>query len=145
MDDMRTFGIILIVATGVLFSIQGLLVFSYTEYFEFLQIDRVLHFAGGALVALFAGWVIFTKPTLVTVRALSWFALILALASYVALAGSAWELYEFAWDELVAYPIGAPVAQPNLKDTMEDMMFNLLGGITSAALFLAVIRRRGRA
>ena len=141
---MRTLGITLAIVSGILFAIHGWIVFAHPQYFEGFAIDRPMHVAGGAIVALFTGLAIFTERPLSPLRQLPWWALALILISFTMLVGVMWELYEFGWDHFVADRIGAIRAQPNIQDTMEDFLFDLMGGGVASILFLWGVRSRPR-
>src|SRR3989344_7029271 len=139
---MRKLGIALVISAISLFVVHGWIILFQPTIFESMQIDRPLHFAGGALVALFAGLVIFSERAFISARSLPWWILLIALVNFSIFIGVLWEFYEFAWDEWMARPFGAAIAQPSLKDTMEDLFFNLAGAVAAGIAFLVFIRPR---
>ncbi|MBI1957221.1 MAG: hypothetical protein HYS44_02075 [Candidatus Niyogibacteria bacterium] len=138
---MRALSIFLAIVIAALFALQGWLVF-HSQYFEAWQIDRYMHLAAGAVSALVMDIAIFSERSLAGARGLPWWALLLVCVSFAALAGVGWELYEFAWDTFVAAPYSADIAQPNIQDTMEDLIFDLVGALAAGILFVWNVRAR---
>lgn len=60
--------------------------------------------------------------------------LILALG-FVALMGVLWELFEFSLDSFFPQTAIIRPAQPSLDDTMADLFYDLVGGLTIALLY----------
>lgn len=61
---------------------------------------------------------------------------ILFIVGGSALIGVLWEHYEWLHDHFLAIPQHLLLAQPDLADTMKDLLNDLLGGVAVAILYL---------
>lgn len=95
-------------------------------------IDMPMHFAGGASIGLAGIHFLAFLRTQGLVKELPFLLHTLFLVSFVGLAASLWELWEFALDTVFGKHLPA-----DLFDTMADIFFGLLGGaITSVAWYV---------
>ncbi len=120
------------------------LAFQYFWYWRIWWFDLVMHFLGGILVGLFCLWYFFTfiRPQEVDFS----FKLALKVAIIGALTiGLAWELFEFGIDQYWAAEIGVKslgVLQQGWRDTLSDLLVDLIGGFFSACLFWRMSQRK---
>lgn len=102
------------------------------NFYKIWWADIALHFSGGIFVGLFAIWFIFNKANLpMQKEKLPFYIIFILVVSFAALIGVLWEFYEFTLDEITGYKSSKIVMQENLKDTMGDLFFDLLGAVSS--------------
>lgn len=104
---------------GVLVIHQLATVFDW--YRQITEFDVGMHALGGAAIAL--SWILL-GPTVRHKTEPRWYYLFVSLG-IVALAATAWELYEFLLDQHQ----GILLHQPSIADTMGDYAAGLLGGL----------------
>lgn len=112
----------------------------YGLYFDmaiFKWVDTPLHFLGGFVASFFFATYyaerlrnIYKEKTIYPRLFILLF--ILGAATSV---GVAWEVYEFAYDKLIAIPQSNFLTQPSLDDTMKDLIMDTAGGLEVALLF----------
>jgi len=128
--------------------IAGLIVFifllhSYALYsFLYWRVwwfDNVMHFLGGAWLALITAYFVFFSKRAVNIR-LPMPAFLLAAVSFAALVGVGWELFEFCVDFLTGKG-GVGFNQLGLQDTMGDLFFDLLGGLAAGLVFIRYFKK----
>lgn len=109
---------------------------------NFRWFDKVQHFLGGFLVCSIFLLLIKEYPQLLVFPKNPFVALVLVI-SFVALIGVGWELYEYFTDYFYRnfLHFSIPLIQSNLDDTMEDLIFDLLGGLTGTLIFLKTRRK----
>src|SRR3989338_7454131 len=131
----------------VLVFIQGvnaLAVAGVIDYQNLWWLDVILHSLGGVLVASFSFWFYFDHKKYRADLLPSWL-LVLGFVSFTVFVGVLWEFYEFLWDVFLSHPYGIDVAQPDMKDVMSYLFFDMFGAAAaSLALFLG-FRRKIRA
>lgn len=100
----------------------------YRFYDQLWYFDKIMHFYGTGLIALLAFLFVFTlhwsKKVVLTLPFIALFTVIFSVA-----VGSLWEICEFSVDKFFARN-----TQYSLDNTMYDIIFNFIGGI-SAAIF----------
>jgi hypothetical protein len=114
-------------------------------YWTYPWFDIPMHFLGGILAALTFIWLWrkyfpnFSPKGAEQISSLggseNLFALLLIL-SFVALVGVLWEFAEFLFDVFISAGGYARVVQQDAVDTLTDLLFDLLGGLTAAITFL---------
>lgn len=132
---MQTFYIlrfpILVFVLNVILESRGL-------YYALPWIDMPMHFLGGASIAIAGiGFLAFLK-TIGFVNELPFLLYTFFIMSFVGLAATSWELWEFSMDFVFDRYL-----QIGLFDTMSDIFFGFLGG--SAVLLLSGLFRRLKA
>lgn len=105
-------------------------------YYRFFWLDILMHFAGGAWLIMFLFWFFKKQQDDYLLAAPYGISMILALG-FVALAGVGWEFFEFLFDVFISSQGYARVAQLGMADTMSDLLFDLLGGLTAWAIIIA--------
>ncbi|MDP3948008.1 MAG: hypothetical protein Q8Q41_04965 [bacterium] len=113
-------------------------------YWKFLWLDNVMHFAGGAWVALLFFWARQRFPDYFGIPARR-AGVVLAALAMVALIGVGWEFYEFGSDFILGGGVSAYelLGPQGVTDTMSDLLFDLLGGF-AVALFMLRYSSRER-
>lgn len=102
------------------------------NFYKIWWADIALHFSGGIFVGLLALWFIFNKANfLMKKEKLPFYIVFISVISFTALIGVLWEFYEFILDQITGYKSSVMVMQENLKDTMGDLFFDLLGASVS--------------
>lgn len=102
------------------------------NFYKIWWADIALHFSGGIFVGLLALWFIFNKASLpMQKEKLPFYIVFISVISFAALVGVLWEFYEFILDQITGYKSSTIVMQENLKDTMGDLFFDLLGASLS--------------
>ena len=112
----------------------------YFLYWKISWFDNVMHFLGGAWLALVAAWFVFFSKKAESIR-LPASAFLLAAVSFAALVGVGWELFEFCVDFLAGKGVGAGFNQLGLLDTMMDLLFDLLGGLFAGLVFIKYFKK----
>lgn len=128
----------------LLFLIQGvnaLAISGVIDYQKLWWLDVILHFSGGFLLAAFAFWFLFDYKKYRSDFWPTWL-LVLGFVSFAAFIGVLWEFYEFLWDYFLAHPYGIDVAQPDLRDVMSDLFFDLFGAVSAALVLFGFYRRK---
>lgn len=116
----------LIIGLFILIIGTHILALFFSWYWTFAGLDVLLHFAGGAWVALIFLWWVRRSPA-DTGFARSCVALAVMTLSFTAFAGVLWEFFEFMFDITIGTPLELPNAQLGLRDTLSDLVFDLLG------------------
>lgn len=102
------------------------------NFYKIWWADIALHFSGGIFVGLFTIWFIFNKTNLpIQKEKLPFYIVFILVISFTALIGVLWEFYEFILDQITGYKSSIMVMQENLKDTMSDLLMDLLGAAAS--------------
>ncbi|MBI5449340.1 hypothetical protein HY948_03430 [Candidatus Gottesmanbacteria bacterium] len=57
------------------------------------------------------------------------------IVGFAALMGVLWELYEFGFDQTIGTNLSLPLTQPNLGDTMKDLLDDILGGVIATLVY----------
>lgn len=114
-----TLGILFVLA--LLIAIAHYEAFEYFLYWRFWWYDRLIHFAGGLLIAGAVCWVFAHE---VPQRYTQYTFLVAILVT--ALLGTAWEVFE--------YSIGYTFAASLVPDTRYDMLMNILGALSACAI-----------
>ncbi|MBI2011109.1 MAG: hypothetical protein HYS89_02705 [Candidatus Colwellbacteria bacterium] len=91
-------------------------------------IDIPLHFWGGALLALFFYWFFYRFRHLLKIDEAPFLVSLILVLGWTALGGVFWEFGEFIYDKSFTLK---PV-QFGLADTLGDLFFDILGGLTVA-------------
>ncbi|MBI2591529.1 MAG: hypothetical protein HYW34_02540 [Candidatus Brennerbacteria bacterium] len=116
-------------------------------YFDtrFDWIDIPLHFMGGIFAAMFSWW-FGHRFTRFNIFHDDFFKNILILISVAATIGVLWEFFEFSFDYFVVSQARfnwLNLAQPSKADTMADLFFDILGGLT-AGIILKIGSKRAK-
>ncbi len=112
----------------------------YSLYWRIWWFDNVLHFLGGAWLALVVAWFVFFSKRAKNIRLPTLFFL-LAAVSFAALVGVGWELFEFCVDFLTGKGVAVGLNQAGLQDTMGDLFFDLLGGLFAGLVFIRYFKK----
>jgi hypothetical protein len=106
-----------------------------SAYWSIWWYDDVLHFVGGLGLGVFAIWLIYDSKLL---KPLDWpfFFTAVIITSFAVFGGVLWEFFEFLFDKFIGYKSYADIAQLGLEDTMADLFFDLLGGLSSTLIIL---------
>ncbi len=107
----------------------------FSLYWRYWWFDNVLHFLGGLWLASVAIWFIYFAGKIKAEFIPALFILI-AVVSFAVFGGVLWEFYEFSFDFFFAKNGQMGFAQLGLADTMSDLFFDMLGGLTIALAFL---------
>jgi hypothetical protein len=95
-------------------------------------VDMPVHFLAGVLCATVFFWFFQRFPSHFDTSRHFWVTLVLILG-WTALIGTLWEFTEFTYDLLIAkYALHLNTLQFGLRDTLGDMLFNLLGTLALA-------------
>jgi len=121
MPSLFTLQAIVLITTAILHA-SGL--FLYLQWY-FWWYDVMLHFLGGAWVALALQWYASRYPRIV---------LILPTLAVVLMVGISWEIFEML--------IGAPREADFAFDTSLDILMDVLGGIVGYAVSAYILARR---
>ena len=105
-----------LVAIGVLHNIA----LKLHLYYDWLWFDNVLHFLGGAWIATLVIWFFFFSG-LVTTRPIRLVSFVGIIAAGVLLIGTAWEIYEYAFD------IAVGEGERYVVDTLFDFLMAYIG------------------
>lgn len=99
--------------------------------------DIVLHYSGGFLIGLLALWLLFNYLNLpIQKEKLPYYFILILMVSFTALIGVLWEMYEYVMDLITGYKsYSIVVMQENMKDTMSDLLLDILGA-ASSSIFL---------
>lgn len=106
-------------------------------YRVFPWIDIPLHFWGGVLLALPFYWFFYRFPRLLKINELPFIVLLILVLGWTTLGGVLWEFGEFLYGARTARPIQLGVA-----DTLGDLFFDMLGGLTVALLLKLLYHKR---
>jgi len=107
----------------------------FSLYWRYWWFDNVLHFLGGLWLASVAIWFIYFAGK-IKAEFIPAFSAIIAIVSFAVFGGVLWEFYEFSFDILFAKNGQMAFAQLGLADTMSDLFFDMIGGLTIAVVFL---------
>lgn len=122
----------------ILFSLAQIAATLFFLYWRIFWFDNVMHFFGGALIAMGAIWWAFYlgSASLSQIRPPFLFTLVFILG-FVALGGIIWEFYELIIDRLIADKDYIQLfGQGGLLDTLKDLLVNLVGGSAAGLVFL---------
>ncbi|MFH0712721.1 MAG: hypothetical protein V2A55_02620 [Candidatus Jorgensenbacteria bacterium] len=111
-----------LIAVGLVLILGHILGSFYDGYDRYFFLDIIVHFAGGAWLAL-AVLAIF--PFFKKVSGFKGFLLPMILIIFAA--GAAWEVFEFAVERYYSVNFQGPPL-----DTLSDLIIDTLGGITAA-------------
>lgn len=116
-----------------IFFLHGINTYFYL-YWQIEWLDNVLHFLGGAWLALFMVWFSYFFGKAAVPKAPVFFVLLIIVGAS-ALGGIIWEFFEFSFDQFVGKGI-MDIGQLGVKDTMSDLFFDLLGGLAVGLIFV---------
>lgn len=111
----------------VILHLWGLNYFYFHPWFGYDNIfgyDKIIHFLSGVWLALFAYKQI--NPLIKTRT----FLLFIILISFAVTIGVFWEFFEFSFDHTFHKWYNLPLAQASLNDTMFDLFWDFVGGLT---------------
>ncbi|MEX0918410.1 MAG: hypothetical protein WDZ85_00345 [Candidatus Paceibacterota bacterium] len=122
-----------VVSLATLLAVLNFFAFQYFWYWRFAYFDLGMHFLGGLLIG-FISVIIYTawRPDSLIFRQLA----VMAVA-VVLVAGGFWEIFEFSIDTYWAAHVNIKsfqVLQSGLTDTLSDLLFDAIGGLTAAVL-----------
>ncbi|MDD5710636.1 MAG: hypothetical protein PHV43_00840 [Candidatus Colwellbacteria bacterium] len=101
-------------------------------YRSMAWVDMPVHFLAGVLSAAVFYWFFQRFPSHFDASRHFWITLLMVLG-WGALVGVAWEFTEFIYDLLVAeYGLSLHTLQFGLRDTLGDLLFDILGALTLA-------------
>ena len=113
---LRSTTFLLFAVTLVTLAVAHHLAMIFYLYWTYFWLDSVMHFLGGAAVALG-----FLTVTQLYVRKEFWAGLLMTVG-VVLVVGAIWEIFEFT--------AGISVKEQNFRiDTISDFIFNVIGGI----------------
>jgi len=109
-------------------------------YWRLPWLDIPMHFLGGLWVASAVLWVVFIsdKFNLKRLRKTTSSIYLISMLS-VLMVGGLWELFEFSLDTLVDFS-----EKNSAIDTISDLIFDILGGVTAAMYFLVKNKNESR-
>ena len=104
-------------------------------YWTIWWFDIPMHFFGGFWAAVVFVW--FINKYFPQISQLhNFLSSLIAILSFVALIGVLWEFAEFLFDVFISSGGYAKIVQQDAADTLGDLLFDLLGGLTVAVIFL---------
>lgn len=103
--------------------------------------DMFLHFLGGAWIGLFTVWFLYFSGGVRNFPKMPCFLIFLSVLSTAALAGVLWEFFEFLFDQFVGRG-QVDLFQIGVRDTMSDLLFDLIGGVTIFLMFLNFLKKK---
>ena len=109
----------------VFISIMNALAFMFSWYWRVPWLDMPMHFLGGLWVGSVALW--FYSQS---IRGKLYSIFFVSIGA-VLIVGGLWEMFEFSADSLISFS-----EQNKAIDTASDIMFDIIGGITSAVYFI---------
>ncbi|NOY35652.1 MAG: hypothetical protein GXP44_01885 [bacterium] len=112
----------------------------YFLYWRVSWFDNVMHFLGGAWLALVTAYFVFFSKKAGSIR-LPIPVFLLTAVSFAALVGVGWELFEFCVDFLTGKGAAVGFNQVGLQDTMGDLFFDLLGGLVAGLVFIRYFKK----
>lgn len=127
----------LVLKRNVTFSVVSFFAFhsvaSVNDWYRSMTwIDIPVHFLAGVLSAAFFYWFFQKYPSHFDTSRNFWLTLILVLG-FSALVGVFWEFTEYAYDYLIGrFGLGLKTLQFGLKDTLGDLVADLLGALVLA-------------
>ena len=109
----------------------------FSLYWKAPWLDNIMHFWGGAVVAMgMIWWTFYSAKISALTKNLPKFYATVAVLGFVALAGVFWEFYEFIVDRLITKNNYISLFQQGgLLDTLKDLFLDLLGGLTAVWRF----------
>lgn len=119
-------GVLLILANASILTFFG---YNGTLY-GWLPIDVPMHIWGGVFAGFWAELALDAQ-----FAAHSSLKKIIMIIGITALVGVVWECFEWAEDHTIGLWFDLPIAQPNLNDTMSDLVNDLIGGIAVVILW----------
>ncbi len=123
--------------TIILFLNSFVLAFLDYNSISYGWLDIPMHLAGGMFVAF---WVLLAFEEDFASLALS--KSILVILGITALIGVGWEFFEWTFDHIVGIRYHLPAAQVSLRDTMGDLLFDILGGLLVMTSFISQGRKK---
>jgi hypothetical protein len=105
-------------------------------YYFYPWIDIPMHFWGGMTTGMFFIWLFYYSGRLAYPN-FSRPILLLLVISFGALIGVGWEFFEFSFDTLIAQRTHWPSAQLGIRDTMSDLLMDLLGAAFVGIIFIS--------
>jgi len=102
-------------------------------YWVYPWIDVPMHFLGGVLAAVILLWLVDRYPGEWELPR-NFFTRMVFILSFVALIGVLWEFSEFLYDVFISSRGWSRFALQSARDTIGDLFFDLLGGLTVVAL-----------
>lgn len=123
-----------IVSLGLFIAIIHSVAMLNNWYWRFGWIDMPMHFLGGVFAGMVFVWLFRKFMGYLDLRDKFLVSTILLLG-FVTLVGVFWEFYEFIYDLFISPREWNAFTQQGIQDTMGDLFFDILGGLT-AALFI---------
>lgn len=122
-----------VVQLGAALSALHLVAVIFQWYHTHPWIDIPQHFAGGVFAALFFYWLYYAHPRFFKLVPGTLAPLVIVL-SWTAFLGVLFEFAEFAYDRIAIdyFSLAHRYTQLGLADTMGDLFFDMLGGLTLA-------------
>jgi len=117
-------------------------------YWTIWWFDIPMHFLGGVWVALAfitLNSKLRIKNSEFAVKLPNYLITILITLSFVALIGVLWEFAEFLFDFFISLEGHAKIVQQDVADTLGELFFDLLGGLTAAIAFIIGRRKANSA
>ncbi len=96
-------------------------------------LDNVHHFLGGFWIGVLGFYLARARPRLFALPG-SFLGTFVALLAFTALAGVAWEIYEFVFYRILSSSGSFPPPQFGHADTISDLGFDLFGAAVAAVL-----------
>ncbi|MCK6462458.1 MAG: hypothetical protein L6Q29_01400 [Candidatus Pacebacteria bacterium] len=124
----------------VLFFIGQMVATFYSVYWRWPWFDNLMHFLGGAFIAMAMIW---WSSKRIPLNFLPPVYTAIVILGFVALVGVVWEFYELAVDRLITKNNYIQLLeQGGLLDTLKDLLVDLLGGLTISLKFLYERKKR---
>ncbi len=113
-------------------------------YWVYLWFDMPMHFLGGFWVAMAASALIFNLQFPISKESINqkFSRLTVVILSFVALIGVFWEFFEFFYDVLISSRGYSEFLQLGAADTLSDLFFDLLGGLTFLIIYRFFNKKR---
>ncbi len=133
------------VPTGTALAVAHSLAVINGWYRSIPWIDIPIHFWWAIALGLVAYWIIQHFPEYIDLDKSFLFTVLVAL-SLSALGGVLWEFGEFIYDTInSSYGFGASPVQLGLRDTLADILFDMLGGLAVAIFVRLRYHRKKKA
>jgi|SRR3989344_3248195 len=108
----------------------------YSWYWQIKWLDNIMHSMGGLFMGSAALYVYYLSGYIEPHHKSIFFAFIFGIGM-AAIAGIFWEVFEFILDTFVEKPVHL-LYQPDIADTMGDLVLGLCGAFTSVVLYILV-------
>ena len=109
----------------------------FSLYWKAPWLDNIMHFWGGAVVAMgMIWWTFYSAKISASAKNLPKFYTAIIILGFTALVGVFWEFYELIVDMLITKNNYISLFQQGgLLDTLKDLFLDLLGGLTAVWRF----------